>query len=140
MMCGVCACDIKLSLIMTFIAAESRNLELKYTLDVLSQKSKRLSRTKMTEMKEVASVSVFLASNGAAVPAPELLRSSKPVLSSVHLVLDPWLTATALLAGEGGSEGHRTLRHLHFGRQEIVRRYVRRLWPGDLVWPTSSQL
>ena len=87
----------------------------------------------MTEMKEVASVSVFLASNGAAVPAPELLRSSKPVLSSVHLVLDPWLTATALLAGEGGSEAHRTLRNLHFGRQEIVRRYVRRRWPGDLV-------
>ena len=79
----------------------------------------------MTEMKEVcASVSVFLASNWAAVSAPELLRSSKPVLSSVHLVLDPWLTA--LLAGEGGSAGHRTLRNLHFGRQEIVRRYVRR--------------
>ena len=79
-------------------------------------------------------------SNWAAVSAAELLRSSKPVLSSVHLVLDPWLTA--LLAGEGGSEaeGHRTLRNLHFGRQEIVRRYVRRRWPGDLVWPSSSQL
>ena len=62
MMGGVCACDIKLSMIMTFIAAESRNLDTKYTLDVLSQKSKRLSRTKMMEMKEVCCIRISIPS------------------------------------------------------------------------------
>ena len=44
---SVCsAWDIKLSLIMTFITGESRNLDKKYTLDVLSQKSKRFKQNK----------------------------------------------------------------------------------------------